>query len=328
MGSAKPVEQESLLERFRRDFDALADPSMRVGVAVSGGPDSLALLNLAAAARPGQVEAASVDHALRAGSGAEAEMVAGVCEKLGVPHRILTLEWPNKPKTAIQERARMQRYASLGSWARERQLGALVTAHHLDDQVETLIMRLARGAGVRGLAGMRRSVRTPGGRIVLLRPLLGWRHAELEQVCAEAGLTPAIDPSNDDDQFERVRVRKALAAADWLDPAAIARSAVNLGQADAALNWAANQEWIRSVVFAPDGHIIYSPGQTPREIRRRIVRRAVLRLASEGRGADLRGAESDQLLAFLSTGRRATLRGVLCIGGDTWRFSKAPARKG
>src|SRR5256885_1496442 len=209
--------QQAAVDRFGRDLDALIKPRARVGLAVSGGPDSLALLLLAAAARPGLIEAATVDHALRSESRAEAETVARLCERLGVPHAILTLEWEKKPETALQERARTERYRLLGAWAREKGLGALITGHHLDDQTETFLMRLARGAGVKGLAAMRRLVTVPGAQVALVRPLLGWRRAELEQLCADAGVTPVADPSNDDEQFERVRVRHALAEAEWLD---------------------------------------------------------------------------------------------------------------
>ena len=315
------------VERFRRQLDRLVKPGAKVGIAVSGGPDSLALLVLAAAVRPGLVEAATVDHALRPEAREEAEMVAGVCEQLGVPHSILTVEWDEKPETAIQERARVARYRLLSEWARTKSLPALVTAHHVDDQAETFLMRLARGAGVRGLGAMRPVVMTPGSDVGLVRPLLGWRRTELEQICADAGLSPATDPSNDDEQFERVRVRKALAGVDWLDAKSVATSADNLAQADLALQWATKQEWERAVTNG-NGAIVYRPADAPREIRRRIARRAVLRLASEGNGADLRGPELDRLLAVLMNGRKATLRGVLCSGGQEWRFTKAPVRRG
>jgi tRNA(Ile)-lysidine synthase len=317
---------DELVERFRRELDALVEPHQRIGIAVSGGPDSLALLLLARAARPGMVEAATVDHALRDGSRAEAEMVAELCAELDVPHTILTVGWAEKPATAIQERARIARYRLLGRWLDERGLAALLTGHHVDDQAETLLMRLARGAGVRGLAAMRRVVRAPGSGTALVRPLLGWRRSELEQICSAAGLEPAADPSNDDEKFERVRVRKALADTEWLDPQAVSLSARNLAQADAALAWATTQEWERAVTEA-DGEIVYQPDGAPLEIRRRIVRRAVLKLAHEGGGAELRGPELNRLLAALASGRRATLRGVLCIGGEAWRFTPAPKRR-
>lgn len=326
MATANEVDKSALLDRFKRDLAPLVAPDRTIGVAVSGGPDSLALLLLAAEARPLGVEAATVDHGLRSESRAEAEMVGKLCDRLGVPHRILTANWDEKPQSAIQERARLMRYRLLGEWARERRITALLTAHHLDDQAETFLMRLARGAGVKGLAGMRRVARSPAGSIAIVRPLLGWHHFELEAVCSLAGVEAIEDPSNEDHRFERVRVRKALADADWLDSAAVAESANHLAEADGALHWATDIEWARGVSRA-GVEIVYKPSDAPREIRRRIVRRAVLALATEGRGVEMRGREIDQLLAVLRSGRRATLRGVLCIGGAEWRFTKAPARR-
>jgi tRNA(Ile)-lysidine synthase len=320
------IPDQKLVGRFSRELDQLIAPGGRIGVAVSGGPDSLALLFLCAAARPGSVEAATVDHALRAESRAEAEAVAGICERLRIPHSILTVEWKAKPETAIQERARNARYALLGSWAREKGLGALVTGHHADDQAETLVMRLLRGAGVKGLAGMRRFAKAPGTQLAVLRPLLGWRRSELEQLCADLGVKPIDDPSNADDQFERVRIREALASAVWFDSTAVALSAANLAQADAALQWATAHEWNRGVTNG-GGQIVYHPEDAPREIRRRIARRAILSLATEGAG-DIRGPALDKVLAALANGRKATLRGVLCVGGKEWRFVKAPPRRG
>jgi tRNA(Ile)-lysidine synthase len=314
-----------LVDRFRADLDELIAPGERLGIAVSGGPDSMALLLLAAGARPGLVEAATVDHALRPESRTEAEMVADICSRLNVPHQILTVEWADKPATAIQERAREARYGLLTAWVRDRGLAALATAHHLDDQAETLVMRLLRGAGVRGLAGMRRAAPAPGNDLPLIRPLLSWRHSELEEVCREAGVTPVADPSNADEQFERVRVRRALSEAKWLDPEALALSADYLGEADSALHWATSREWDRAVT-ATDSEIVYRPDDAPREILRRIARRAVLRLAREGQGEDLRGRELDRLLSALRSGRTTTLRGVLCTGGEEWRFIPAPNR--
>jgi len=322
------AESPDFTERFARELDALLPADAKIGLAVSGGPDSVALLLLASQARPGKVEAATVDHALRPESRAEAEEVAALCERLGVPHSILTTDWDEKPESAIQERARAMRYKLLGEWGKERGLAALLTGHHLDDQAETFLMRLARGAGIKGLAGMRRTTRPPAAGAALVRPLLGWRHAELQAVCTAAAVEPAKDPSNDDEQFERVRIRRALADADWLDPKAVAASASHLAEADSALHWATSFEWKRAVRRGAAG-IVYRPTDAPREIRRRIIRRAILALATEGGGTEPRGRELDLLLGALASGRKATLRGVLCVGGkQQWRFARAPARKG
>jgi tRNA(Ile)-lysidine synthase len=313
------------LDRFAADLHALVAPGARIGIAVSGGPDSLALLLLAAAARPGQVEAATVDHALRPEAAAEAAMVADLCQSLGVPHSVLMVRWSDVPESAIQERARRERYRLLGYWAEEQGLDALATAHHSGDQAETVLMRLARGSGVKGLAAIRPRSFAPGSRVRLVRPLLQWRRAELVQICADAGLAPAADPSNRDERFERVRVRGALAGLDWLDPTAVARSAAHLADADEALDWAAAKEW-KHHVHERGGTIAYRPHDAPAEIVRRIVARAIRKLATEG-DPELRGSELDRLNAELAHGGEATLRGVHCRGGSEWRFTPAPPRR-
>jgi len=320
------VPDTAFVERFRNDLDGLIARDARVGIAVSGGPDSVALLLLAAAARPGQIEAATVDHGLRPESPNEAAMVAMFCQKIDVPHGTLAAHWTDKPVTAIQERARRERYRLLSFWAEERGLDGLVTAHHADDQAETLLMRLARGAGVRGLAGMRASSRTPGSEMRLLRPLLGWRRTELQEICRDAGVETVADPSNDDEQYERVRVRKHLADGGWLDAASIANSARHLADAQTALEWASRREWKQAVTERSDDLITYTPTDAPSEIVRRIISRAVRTFATEGE-TDLRGSELDRLLKTLRDGDIATLRGVRCEGGNEWRFSPAPARR-
>jgi tRNA(Ile)-lysidine synthase len=311
--------------RFAADFNVLHGDD-RVGLAVSGGPDSLALLLLAAAARPGQVSAASVDHVLRDGSRGEAEMVARVCADIGVAHDILTIDWPAKPTRALQEQARDARYAALGGWAEARGLRAVATGHHADDQAETLLMRMTRGAGVRGLAAMRPSSPLPGNSCLkLVRPLLGWRREELAAIVSSAGLTAASDPSNQDEKHERVRIRRLIAASEWLDPAALAASAAHLGAADEAIEYAAALEYER---MESDGETLhFDPRDTPAELRRRVTARIIAALASEGDGGALRGRELDRLLAQIEGGSSATLRGVVAEGGPIWRFRRAPPRR-
>jgi tRNA(Ile)-lysidine synthase len=147
----------------------------------------------------------------------------------------------------------------------------------------------------------------------------------LERVCSDEGLTPIDDPSNSDARFERVRIRRALENADWLDPLGVARSAANLGDADTALDWAARNEW-KSAVQEKHGLIVYRKGDAPVEIVRRIVGRAIRHLATEGEG-ELRGRELDQVLSAMRNGEIATLRGVRCEAGREWRFTTAPARR-
>lgn len=284
------------------------------------------MLLLAAAARPAEFEVATVDHGLRIEAHGEAREVAALCRNLGVTHSTLAIDWSMPPTSAIQEQARTARYGALAAWMREHGLVALLTAHHLDDQAETLVMRLNRGAGVRGLAGMRRASTVPGAPdLLFLRPLLHWHRSELKAVCTQTLVEPATDSSNEDDRHERVRVRRALAGAEWIDPASLARSAENLAAADDALTWAADREWSQ-FVEAGEGEIIYRPSTAPAEILRRVVARVIAELGTEGFPGDLRGRELDRLIASLQAGKTATLRGVRCAGGDLWLFAPAAAR--
>ena len=133
--------------RFRSDLEALAGSQPeRLGLAVSGGPDSLALLLLAAAALPGRIAVATVDHGLRPESGLEALHVENICDRLGCPHRILSAEMAGG-RDGLQAEAREARYSALAGWAAAEGIAQLATAHHADDQAETLLMRLQRGSG-------------------------------------------------------------------------------------------------------------------------------------------------------------------------------------
>ena len=165
----------------------------------------------------------------------EAEGVAAAAARLGLPHAILTWTGP-KPKTRIQERAREARYALLGAHAREIGATHLLTAHHADDQAETILFRLGRGSGPGGLAGMKReSPLAPG--LVLARPLLGLTKAQLTSICQEAGHAFADDPSNHDKSYARVKLRaehEAIARL-GLDTPTLVRLGARLARAEDAL---------------------------------------------------------------------------------------------
>lgn len=318
----KPAAELDAVDRLAGDLAALAGPGWhdrRYGVAVSGGPDSMALLWLAATLFPGQVQAATVDHGLRSGSAAEARMVAAYCAREHVPH--MTLK-PRAPiQGSLQAAARTERYALLDQWRDAQGLDHILTAHHADDQLETIIMRLNRSSGVGGLA----AIRAANGAV--LRPLLGWRRSELTQLALDQHLPFVDDPSNGDDRFDRARLRHALRQQTAIDPEAAARSARWLAEADEALDWAVDgaiAEW-------PDRHdpgIIRDRGYPP-EIFRRIVTR---RLCAVDPRLILRGGSLDGVIAAMRAGRRAMVGGLLIdaepgADGAIWRISAAPRRK-
>lgn len=315
-----------LVERFRADLAALTgDGEPALGLAVSGGPDSLALLLLAAASFPGNVEAATVDHGLRAEGRSEAEAVAAACAGIGVPHTVLEPGWAAAPAANVQAEAREARYAALSKWAGDRGLHFVATAHHADDQAETLLMRLARGAGLGGLAGIR-AVRGMANGPAIVRPLLGWRKAELVEVVREAGLEPADDASNRDERYDRTRARALLASAAWLDPARLASAAANLAEAEQALGWSAARLWEERAREGRDGGVTIDPTGLPRELRRRLLLEALRRL---GAASDLPGPKLMRLLGELEAGRAATLSGVIARPGpEGWMLAPAPPRRG
>lgn len=312
-----------LVERFRGDFAALAgDSPGRLGTAVSGGADSLALMLLAAAAFPGEVEAATVDHGLRRESSGEAAFVAGLCAERGIPHRILPVVVA-AGGDGVQANARAARYAALARWAAERDLTVLLTAHHADDQAETLLMRLNRGAGVGGLAGVRARRTLPGG-VLLCRPLLGWRREELAAVVGAAGLEPVDDPSNRDEAYDRARLRARLGESDWLEVGALARSAAALAEAEAALEAIVERLAEERIEAIGDAVFLRAEG-VPAELLRRLLLACVRRVAT---GAAPRGEQLTALAEGLRQGRTLTLAGVKCEGGgDAWKFQPAPARQ-
>lgn len=312
----------ALEHQLRAALDRLV-PEGRIGLAVSGGPDSLALLLLAAAIRPGEIVAATVDHRLRLESAGEAASVANLCAERGVPHDVLPVTVA--PGASVQAQAREARYRALGDWAQRQGLTAVATAHHADDQAETLLMRLARGSGVRGLAGIRESrFLAPG--VALVRPLLLSRKSDLQAVVADAGIKPVDDPANRDDRHDRTRARVLLAATDWLDPIRLASSAAALADAEAALKDGFDaQLHERIATDAETQNVVLKPAGLNRLYRRWLLESGLALFDA----TSARGPEIDRLLNTLDSGRSATLRDVKFAvdGNGDWRLEVAPPRR-
>jgi len=307
-----------ILDRFRaalRRLDCADDDRFLCGV--SGGPDSLALLLLAQQILPGRLVAATVDHQLRRESADEAQFVREICHNLGVPHIILT---PDKKISGnIQSSARAARYALLERAADAQDCQHIATAHHADDQLETLLMRLARGSGVDGLSG----IRARNGRVV--RPLLEFTKAELIDICSSTGIQPVNDPSNANIDFDRVAMRNWLANTPHPFTASRALRTVSaLADASDALVWMTDTLAAQRVSHQ-NNVIICTADGLPSEFKRRLL---IHCLRTMDVNLAPRGDAIDHLLTELENARTAMIGNIKCVGGADWRFSKAPPRRG
>ncbi len=314
---APALSPATLLEAIAAIVGHEAAVQAQFGVALSGGPDSLALTLLAAEAMPGRVSAVTVDHGLRPESVDEAEAAGHQCAAIGIGHHIL------RPTTPIagspQLAAREVRYALLDAWRVDQGIDWLLTGHHADDQLETMVMRLNRSSGVGGLAG----IRARHGHV--LRPLLGVRRADLAAVVAASGLKPVDDPSNRNPRFDRTHVRIALGESALLDAAAVATSARHLADADAALGWMVDQ-WRDARVTADGAALLLDTHGLPTELCRRLMVDCLARIAPDA--AAPRGAALDRAIARLVAGQSAMIGNVhIAPGVAGWRFTLAPPRR-
>jgi tRNA(Ile)-lysidine synthase len=278
----------------------------QIAVAVSGGADSMALLRLVAGWRlegvgKTDVTVLTVDHGLRAGSRDEAAMVARVAESLGLRHAILTWTRDARRSGGLQAQAREARYDLMAAYCHAHDIPALVTAHHLDDQAETFLMRLGRGSGLDGLAAIPEESVWSG--IIVLRPVLDVPKTRLAATLIAAGLNWAEDPSNADQRFERARVRAggdALAKL-GLTPEALARSAHRLRRARAALDESAERFLAEQGAMSEAGYGLIARDAllaASEEIALRALARVVA--AVGGRAKPLRLSKLEALLASLA----------------------------
>jgi len=280
--------------------DALLAPLGRAKsllIAVSGGPDSTALLLMAAewAKRRGKtrIEAATVDHGLRPEGAEEAEAVAKLCGRLGLEHR--TLPWKGaKPASRLQERAREARYRLLVDRAKAIGADALLTAHHADDQAETVLFRLLRGSGVAGLRGMDATTTRDG--MLIARPLIGLKKSDLVAFAQARGVPFVDDPSNADPRFARTRLRALLTrlGEEGLDAEALDRLARRAGETEEALAHLTAEVEARLGSAGPvDARALFA---APIAIVQRILTRRIA--AAGGRDPSRIGLEKIETLAL------------------------------
>ncbi|MEI6557654.1 MAG: tRNA lysidine(34) synthetase TilS [Rhodospirillaceae bacterium] len=308
------------------DFAALMDrlapfePRPRLAVAVSGGADSLALCLLChdwTRARGGRVLALTVDHRLRPESTAEAATVAALLRGRGIEHEVLTWE-DTAPASGLEDAARDARYRLLIGRAAGAGLFHLLLAHHREDQAETVLLRLARGSGADGLAGMARVREVPELR--LLRPLLSVPRAALRATCAAAGIAWLEDPSNRSLAFARARLRGSAEtlAAEGLSAGRLAGTARRLGIVRAALDAATAALLARAVTLHAAGFLSLDPTllrDAPEEIGRRALMRCLA--TAGGGGHPPRQERLDRLWTALVAGLTAgrTLAGCRILPG-------------
>jgi len=313
-------------------------------LAVSGGPDSMALMWLAARWRRALVRgprliAVTVDHGLRPAAAREARDVKQLARTLDMPHR--TLRWSGvKPKSGLPAAAREARYRLLVQAARTCGATHIFTAHTRDDQAETLLMRMLRGSGIAGLAAMARETEREGVR--LARPLLDVPKSRLVATLGKARIAFADDPSNGDIAFTRPRLRALMPvlAEEGGDSRSLARLASRLARANAAIEvlvdgaerYLALRDRHDAARFGLDAAAFAG---LPEEVRLRLLKRSIDRAGHEG-SAELGKLEAllaalDQAMAE-GKGRarlKQTLAGaVISLAGERICIGSAPPRRG
>jgi len=309
-------------------------------LAVSGGPDSIALMWLAARWRRSlkrgpRLIAVTVDHGLRPEAAREARDVKRLAQTLELEHR--TLRWRGaKPRTGLPAAARDARYRLLAQAARQGGATHIVTAHTRDDQAETVLMRMLRGSGITGLAAMARETERDG--VHLARPLLEISKAQLIATLTRAKISFADDPTNRDHNFTRPRLRALMPqlAAEGGDAKSLARLASRLARANAAVEILADgaERYLALKGAGADGGFdAHAFAALPEEIRLRLLKRAIDRSGHEG-PAELGKVEA--LLATLDRAvaeRRLTLKQTLAgaaisLAKGRIRIEAAPPRRG
>ncbi|WP_298562812.1 tRNA lysidine(34) synthetase TilS [uncultured Aliiroseovarius sp.] len=297
---------------FALDRARQRGPVSRLGLAVSGGSDSMAMLVLAAAWAKkvgADLRVATVDHGLRPEAAEEANWVKARCAELGLPHDTLT--WADAPSGNVQSAARAARYELLANWAQGLGLDAVAVGHTADDQAETFVMRLARGSGVDGLSAMQDDWQAQKMR--WLRPVLATGRDDLRQCLTERGLGWIDDPSNTDARFERVRVRKAMKdlALLGLDRDRLVGTALRMTEARTALEQAALDaaETHAEVILGDVVFDISAYSVLPTETRHRLLT-AAIRFVS-GAAYRPRYDALKEIEAQVLEGQRRTLSGCV-----------------
>ncbi len=297
--------------------------AQRIAVAVSGGPDSMALCSMLSALYPDtEIYALTVDHGLRTESSQEAQDVGDALSSLGnVAHHILTWEHDKKPDARIQERAREVRYGFMREFMAAHKIGFLFLGHHMDDQAETFLFRLAKGSGLDGLSGMPFK-QDMGKGFVLCRPFLSFLKTEILEYCKNTSISCVEDPSNESEKFARVRLRKSkeVLEGEGLSAKRLSVTAKRMERAREALELIAKKYLEDNVLESESSRLVLKILllDEPEEIVLRVLINAILILLPE-LGHSIRMEKLENLCADLmkpDVFRKRTLGGIVFERND------------
>lgn len=301
-------------------LDDISDLGQRFCVAVSGGADSLALCLLAqnwAEKNGHSLVALSVDHGLRPEAATECRWVNETLAKYGIEHH--TLIWTgDKPARAIQATAREARYDLMGQWCKEQGIKDLLLGHHQDDQVETFLMRLARGSGVDGLSAMQKV--THRGALRLIRPLLDAPKINLQKYLQDKGQDWIEDPSNHNVAFDRVKMRNAMSslAEVGLTPDRLAQTAQSMQRVRKSLEHFC-QQWLSEHAHLFEEGYVKLAANALLDENEEIVLRGLSRIGQVV-GGDVYPPRLEKLCRLhktISSGQDATLMGCRWMATET-----------
>ncbi len=305
-----------ILTRFNAQMDKIGvvAGNSRIAVAVSGGSDSLALcllLNQWIKNNGGALVCITIDHQLRVESSSEAIKVGDILSALGLEHRIIA--WPGeKPKANIQEKARIARYNLLTDYCHQHNIIYLATGHQRNDQAENFIIRADHGSGVYGLAGI--PIIGEFNQIKIIRPLLEFKKEELQALLEAKNIEWIEDPSNQNEYFMRVKVRKLLNEyPEWIDK--LANISNNLSKAKECIEYMLEKSIKELVIFPSESKALIELlgfNQLPQEIRFRMIGTILQNIGTKEKPA--RAERIERLLDKVKTGnafKASTLSGCL-----------------
>lgn len=281
-----------------------------IAVALSGGGDSMALAHMICAWAKdsnAQIHLLSVDHNLRAESRAECEQVAQWVNNFSnATYTILTWEYDERPDTAVMEKARTARYDLMHDYCVEHDIQTLCVGHHGDDQIETFFFRLAKGSGLNGLTGMKEWSKYND--LQIYRPLLKYSHADLIQYCKDQDLQWIEDPSNQNEDYARPRLRKALEN-EGFETARFAKTINRLSRAQDAIDWLVEQTE-QEVVHDHEIHFDKLK-KYPLDIQIRVLQNMLNKTGKTTHNYPPKLERVEDILATIKPSQSATLHGCL-----------------